>query len=81
MPDEAPEDREERLSNKRSQIQILEREDERVVRELCRLRREHLLRIVEEEELETRLQIEQRRAKIISQPDTTNQELDEDEDL
>jgi len=82
MPDEAPEDREERLSNKRSQIQVLEREDERVVRELCRLRREHLLRIVEEEELETRLQIEQRRAQIISQPDTTNnEELDEDEDL
>lgn len=82
MPDEPPEDRAERLSNKRSQIQLIEREDERIVRELCRLRREHLLRIVEEEELETRFQIEQRRAQIINQPDiTAPQELDEDEDL
>lgn len=82
MPDEAPENREERLSAKRSQIQLAEREDERVVRDYCRWKREQLLKVVEEEALETRHQVDLAHARIINEPDTTApQELDEDEDL
>lgn len=80
VPDEPPEDRQERMSRTRGAIQLLERRDEQIVRELCRLRRERLILIVEEEELETRLVIEQKREEVLRAPDIT-QQLEEDEDL
>jgi len=80
--EEPPEDREERLSQTRSQIQLAEHEDERIVREYCGWKRERLLRIVEEEALETRRQVEITYAQVLNNPDTTAPpELDEEEDL
>lgn len=80
--EEPPEDREERLSKKRSQIQLVEREDERIVRNYLQWKREQILKVVVEEALETRRQIEVTYAQIIDQPDTTSsEELDEEEDL
>lgn len=79
--EEPPEDREERLSKKRSQIQLVEREDERIVRVYLQWKREQLLKVVEEEALETRRQIEVTFAEVIHQPDTTAPEDLEEEDL
>jgi hypothetical protein len=82
MPDEPPEDREERLSKKRSQIQKTETEFENVIREYMRNKREIALLIVEEEALETKHQIDLRHDEVVNNPDTTAPpELDEDEDL
>ena len=80
--EEPPEDRQERLSKKRSQIQLAEREDERIVRHYLQWKREQLLKVVEEEALETRHQVDLTYAEIINQPDATvPEELDEEEDL
>ncbi len=80
--EEPPEDRQERLSKKRSQIQLAEREDERIVRHYLQWKREQLLKVVEEEALETRHQVDLTYAEIINQPDATApEELDEEEDL
>ena len=80
--EEPPEDRQERLSKKRSQIQLAETEDERIVRHYLQWKREQLLKVVEEEALETRHQVDLTYAEIINQPDATvPEELDEEEDL
>lgn len=81
--EEPPEDREERLSKARSAIQRSETEFERIVRDAMRQKREIALRIVEEEALETRAQIEKKWNEVVNNPDTTAPEdaLDEDEDL
>lgn len=80
--EEPPEDREERLSKKRSAIQKRATEFEFLIREEMRLRRELALQIVEEEALETRRQMDTRHNEIINNPDiTAPAELDEDEDL
>ncbi len=80
--EEPPEDREERLSKKRSQIQLVEREDERIVRNYLQWKREQILKVVEEEALETRHQVDVTYAKVIYEPDLTAQpDLDEEEDL
>ena len=80
--EEPPEDRQERLSKKRSAIQKTETEFENVIREYMKRKREIALRIVEEEALETKHQIDLRHDEIVNNPDVTAPlELDEDEDL
>lgn len=80
--EEQPEDREERLSKKRSQIQKVETDLTAAVRQYMQMQREQILRIVEDEALETRLQMDKRHSEIINNPDiTAPHELDEDEDL
>ncbi|HEY9597806.1 MAG TPA: hypothetical protein V6D33_09065 [Cyanophyceae cyanobacterium] len=80
--EEQPEDREERLSKKRSAIQRTEADFEGFIRNYMRQKREIVLRIVEEEALETKHQMDLRHDEIISNPDiTAPPELDEDEDL
>ncbi len=81
-PDEPEEDREERLSKKRSAIELAERSTDNVVREYMRWKREQILKLVEEESLETKHQIDLTHTRIITQPDTTAPpDLEEDEDL
>jgi len=81
-PDEPEEDREERLSKKRSAIELAERSTDNVVREYMRWKREQILKLVEEESLETKHQIDLTHTRIITQPDTTAPlDLEEEEDL
>lgn len=81
-PNEPEEDREERLSKKRSAIELAERSTDNAVREYMRWKREQILKLVEEESLETKLQIDIAHTRIINQPDTTAPpDLEEDEDL
>jgi hypothetical protein len=80
--EEPPEDREERLSKKRSQIQKVETERDRIIREYMKQQREQILQIVEEEALETKFQMDKRHQEIINNPDiTAPPDLDDDEDL
>lgn len=82
MPDEPPEEREDRFSRMRSAIQLAESESDRVLRELLRARREHHIRIATEEILITRKVLSELEPKILADPDiTTTPELDEDDDL
>jgi hypothetical protein len=80
--EEPPADREERLSKKRSAIQKAESEFENIIRSYMRQKREIALRIVEEEALETKHQMDLKHDEIVNNPDVTAPpELDEDEDL
>lgn len=79
--EEPPEDREERYSKKRSAIQKVDSEWERLIRAEAKLKREIALEITTEETLETKLQMERRRNEILANPDSTApQDLDEDEE-